>query len=549
MKKLTSILLIAALFLLPILARGLWFYRGIYLPKEKVQIPDFASFTIPEPPVSTPSAATSMVNRTTEGAPAPVIMFDMLHSNLVSLSEIEPLTHLLAQAGARVINNNANFTLAQQLKAVDSFVVISPTYAFLPEELAAVQQFVEHGGRLLVITDPTRSYSMYGYYDYYTVSSVTPVDIANLLLDPWQIAFANDYVYNLTENEGNFRNIIFTDLAQNELTTSVSRLIFYSAHSLSSAPNPIITGDDEMLSSDTDTGGGLPVAAIDPSGQVLAIGDMSFMTSPYSSVADNAVFLRNLANFLTSSTRQHDLTSFPYVFTQPVQFLMSESYRLDTEKVGVISSAQRGLSMMNIKMEIAEKPQPGFDLLIAGTYADAQKEELAAMLEPFELVFEDGEGGEGFDSYDYWNWDSTPTPYVPLSGDEATPTPVQPLDMQSTPTPVAPFGSESNLFDLTATPTPYSEYDYSWDSYDDSGDETEWTGTITVPGLGKVESTGNGLILFHASGDANQLVLLASSESALNSLALLLTTGDLTNCVVQPEIAVCALGYYSDYSY
>src|ERR1035437_7419052 len=92
-----SRLLIAAFFLvLPLLARTLWYYQGIYHRTTPVATPNYASMTASQPILATPVVDT----RTSPVDSA--ILVDMAHNNLFSLSEIEPLTHFLENDGARL---------------------------------------------------------------------------------------------------------------------------------------------------------------------------------------------------------------------------------------------------------------------------------------------------------------------------------------------------------------------------------------------------------------------------------------------------------------
>jgi hypothetical protein len=64
-------------------------------------------------------------------------------------------------------------------------------------------------------------------------------------------------------------------------------------------------------------------------------------------------------------------------------------------------------------------------------------------------------------------------------------------------------------------------------------------GSVTVPGLGKLPVKGVGLILFIPATDQNTLVLLADSVSELKELSGYISSGSLSGCTVQGQIAVC----------
>ncbi len=48
-------------------------------------------------------------------------------------------------------------------------------------------------------------------------TGISGVDVANLLLEPYDAAFVDDYLYDMTTNEGNYRNVIFSEFSGHEL--------------------------------------------------------------------------------------------------------------------------------------------------------------------------------------------------------------------------------------------------------------------------------------------------------------------------------------------
>lgn len=469
--KPTRILIALLFLLLPLAARTLWFYQGIYRRAAPVATPDYAALAIPRPQIATPAVHAAVK---TEGAP--VVLFDMTHSNSFTLSEIETLTRSLTERGAQVELTDYTQLLSQQLKTADSYVIIAPTVQFSPAEILAVSHFVQNGGRLLAIADPTRNYTLSYYYGYYA-SSMTSVDILNQVLAPYRITFSDDYLYNLVENEGNFRNVITRQLTKAPLTEKLNELVFYSAHSLKTDQLSLIGGGSNTRSSLTDQSGSLTIAASAREGQILALGDLTFMTLPYIQVADNHQLTLNIANFLSDGSRPHDLQDFPYLFSRPVTILAGSNKPLDKDQINFLSKVQRSLSATNVSIDLADKPLPGNDLLVIGTYD--QKEKLAEFLAPFDLQF--------------------------------------------------PGAMPAENSELSATPTPYP--DDTSGAY--SGD------TIGVPGFGRLALDGVGLLLYDARPERNTLILLAKTFEAINGLADLFSIADLSGCTVQQRIAVC----------
>jgi hypothetical protein len=72
--------------------------------------------------------------------------------------------------------------------------------------------------------------------------------------------------------------------------------------------------------------------------------------------------------------------------------------------------------------------------------------------------------------------------------------------------------------------------------------------TVIIPGLGRFSAAGTGMLLFSREGGKNRLILLADTQDNLNSLMNVLSSGDLSSCVQQGQIAICSLGSGSAYA-
>jgi hypothetical protein len=479
-------LIIAVIMLLvPLAARTLWFYQGTYQRTEPVATPDYLSYTLPKVQISTPLPAPAVAN-----PGKPVVLFDLHHDNLFFLSDVAPLTHVIEQLGGRFEVVESAKTLDDQLKYASSLAVIVPTIEFSTTEILTIQHFVERGGHLLVITDPTLNFGGGASAN----PPVSSVEVANLLLDSYDISFNDDYVYNLDTNEGNFRHVIFSQFAKDPLTQSLSKVVFFSTHSIKTGQTALIKGDAHSLSSLTDTGGGLVTAAASQQGKVLAIGNMTFLTNPYYQVADNQQLVLNIGKFLISQPQTLDLTEFPHLLSHPVTLLVPSSGPINQSLLSALSSAQTGFQGLNLAASLSPKPIDGSDLVIFASMPVDKAYQ--SYIDPFKLVF---------------TKEAPPT---------ATPTP----DLGLT-TPEAGGGVPSNFPTLPSPSNPSS----ALVSY------------VTVPGFGKFATNGLGLVLFAPGKDRNTLLFLAGSESDLNNLAGLISSGSLQDCVVQGQVAVCNL--------
>ena len=157
MKKNMLWIALAAL-IIPALARGLWFYRGIP-QRPEIATPDYQALTISQPPLKTPDPARTEDIKQTSG----VVLFDFAHANQYQASEVQSLKEAIAKRGGQIESITDATLLEYKLKYASTYVVISPTIAFTDGELRIVQDYVKRGGRLLVFTDATRGVV---YYDY-----------------------------------------------------------------------------------------------------------------------------------------------------------------------------------------------------------------------------------------------------------------------------------------------------------------------------------------------------------------------------------------------
>ena len=460
--KTSRILIALGVLLTPILLRTLWFHQGFFIRNKPVVTPEYQAIQMPEPDRSTP-VPVEEVKRS--GA---IVLVDIAHENLYSLSEIEPFTQAIYDLGGLLKVNTSDKDLSEALKSADAYVVIAPTYSFSDYEIQAVKDFVARGGRLLVIADPTRDYSMYGYVFGNSASMLESVNLSNQLLKPFGISFNEDYLYNQEKNEGNFRNIILEDMPEDPLTDGVTRLAFYSTHSLITDGQPLLTADKETRSSLDDMGGGLAVAATAENGNVMVFGDFNFLSQHYYQSADNQVLMKNLAWKLVRSSRNLNLMDFPHLFRRTVSLVIKKDATLDQETLDTISSLQDTLKSMNINMLLTDEPGGSTDLILMGTFDE--REALKDYLTSFNLRFSGDMDEAGEET-------TIPEPTLEGSSPAAT--------QEPTSQPSIGLGSKEL---------------YSPGSW------------IEAPGFQRLSAEGIGLVLYRSTTSQNILILLAEDN-------------------------------------
>ena len=371
---------------LPVLLRVLWYFPGFVFPRA-IATPDYTSMKMPEAPVSTPHAAEVKQAGGT-------VVIDYAHSNQFQLSEIQSLTDSLTQRGGHFVLNSDPTTLAGQLKSASSYVVISPSLPFTPAELSLVEGFVGRGGRLAVFTDATRGVLSYDFLGN-PVANLPDVVAANPLLEPFGISVNSDYLYDLDHNEGNFRNVFMTISGKSVLTSGVARVAFYGVHSLETlSGSALLVGGGTTLSSSTDAlpadqaEKGWPAAVISKDGNVLALGDFTFLSAPYDAVADNAVLISNIADFLLSSSRGIALADYPFLFRgSSVSLLPTSKVQMTAEITGGLSKLQAEFAATGVELKVVEQAPSKGDLIVLGTYSPT--DDLDGYIKSFGLTADD----------------------------------------------------------------------------------------------------------------------------------------------------------------
>ncbi len=422
-----------------------------------------------------------------------LVLLDKAHDNNFTLEDIAYLDGRLAARGVELLPFDGG-DLSLSLRTVNAYIVITPLSEFTAEEILAVSGFVDRGGRLLLVGDPTRFNLVFDEEDIFGLDPTflaDPIPL-NSLANEFDISFNGDYLYNTKENEGNFRNIILRQggFAENGLVAGVDKLAFYSTHSLQvgSTGEALITADDDTWSSTTDRPGGLVLAAVSQGGQVLALGDIHFMTQPYFTVYDNGRFIAQIADFLAQSTgRRLVLSDFPYFFHNPVNLVYTGGPELGPDAFDEIIALQNAFSRVDRDLSLAAEPQDDADVLYLGLYNQA--DEVAKLLEGADITF---------------------LIDPPIEAESEIPAEDLPEDDQA------------------------------------AAVEEETAVRLIQSTLGDIQMSGTALILLDESEDQRRVIILAASNEGLGNtvnrlLNLIPLNADyaLSDCLIQANLALC----------
>ena len=331
-----------------------FFYRGGYDPPPSANV-TFQQLSPPAVPMG--PYVEHPASRTTGG----LFLVDAIHKNAFTEREIAMLRSRVANRGYDVefVGNfdtvdepDRLLQLEVKLRRADSFLVILPRVEYSEAEANLVERFVMKGGKLLLISDPTR-----------------PQEI-NSLAERFGLNFQPDYLYNQIEYDLNFQHIFVREFQPEELTTGLDAIVLYTAGSILSAGPGLAFADDNTKSSMGETSDGLYPLAWGNSRNVLSVGDLTFMIPPHNSLLDNDRLVSNIADYLTESSREFDLADFPHFFdggvTNGVDILLGQPTLLDSG-----TKLKMGLSDHGISSNIRGIEDLSRDTVFLGLYEDA----------------------------------------------------------------------------------------------------------------------------------------------------------------------------------
>ncbi len=280
--------------LVVILGRGLFYHSGFYQAPPS-ELPSYEHIAVPV----APSTEFSDVYEKGEG----IILIDLAHDNAFDKEELNVLILRLVSRGLTIKfltpedelekellgeEDDKEEVLEEELPGADAFIVVCPQLEFSKEEGETIDKFVNNGGKLLLIADPTRS------------SQINSISLQ------FGLIFEVDYLYNIKENDANYKNIFVAEFKETEITKNIEKIALYTAGSISSAEAGIAFVDENTFSSVIETRQRLSPMAQAQESKVLAIYDLTFMTEPYNGILDNNQLIANIADWLATPAEEEE---------------------------------------------------------------------------------------------------------------------------------------------------------------------------------------------------------------------------------------------------
>ena len=412
---------------------------------------------------------------------AGMVLIDFAHANNFIPEELAELAAKINDRGHRVEYLTSAANLEAQLRGADAFIILAARQSYMPEEIRALQRYVARGGRLLLVADPIRN------RDINDMNSVATV---------FGVVYQDDYLYNVTENAGNYLDVIIRDFADTALADDVESIVFFTAHAVRVASGGIAFGDEQTYASKSESPGNQVVVAQTANGQVLALPDMTFLTAPYNSFADNDQFINNITDWLVSAQRSYILPDHPYYLGPAAHIVFADTF-LFNRQIHHALNLRAWLNQLGIDAHLRDALDPAVNAVTIGLYEHVDYE--------LDLLLKD----EGVAVTNLL--DPIPPGTDPHAIPSATPPPPTPPQDAPSPTPTA-----------EGTPSPrFVE------------------GQVYLAGVGSFERAGTTLFHLHREGDVYRLIVLATDETALASGLTTLAGGALDACILTDYTALC----------
>ncbi len=303
------------------------------------------------------------------------VLIDLAHHNNLTRNDLIPLQSRLEARGVTVAFFDGDVTLRYALYQATALVVLAPSVPFTDVEQKAIAAFVQDGGRLFLAADPTRPVLSADTTDAETAAffPTSAVPAINSVANLFTVTYFDDYLYNLAENVGNYRNVALAPAdARTPLTQEVETVVFFATHSMRSTGTALFK-DDAAIASTVRTGEtDLPAAVITADERVLALGDVTFLTAPYHTIADNDRFLSHIADWLAEDTRvRNALEDFPYLFSQQtIDLVQLSGDRIDPRLIAKGGTLQTYFTETGRSLAIRTDVVPDHDALLLGLFSD-----------------------------------------------------------------------------------------------------------------------------------------------------------------------------------
>lgn len=227
------------------------------------------------------------------------LVVDLSHGNMVSWWSLDALLAELAQRNVTAGFYDAWSEVEGALRDAVCLVVAAPTRPYSEAEVKRIEEFVRKGGILLLLFDPS--------YEYIGPQGLSNFVVApiNSLAASFGITFSYGFLYSESDYYGIYRNVRVREFSNSTLFKGVGEIVLFTAAAVRTRHAAAWTANT-TYSSAAEVQSRYAVVAVAKvgNGTVVAIGDITIFSEPYCRVADNHLFISNLADMVASSLRR-----------------------------------------------------------------------------------------------------------------------------------------------------------------------------------------------------------------------------------------------------
>ncbi len=432
-----------------------------------------------------------------------VVVIDYTHDNAFFIEEMNSLLSRIVSRGfsyevvfdPEFVEEAEEGALIDKLSYAKALILPLPRAEYSAEEIDAIEQFVERGGNVLIMGDPTRT---------------VIVEALNSIAGSFGIIFANDYLYSLENNDNNYRNVVYSNFGTSPLTNGLEEVVLYASSSVQAPGHEIIMGDETTFSSTSEGGRETASAVLTTNDQVLAIGDLTFLSEPYSAVESNGIFINNIADFLTEAQPEYRIRDFPVYLNTNVDIVFDDSLVFNSQFEDAVA-LKEFLEGTERRVDFTNEISSTNDIIYVSRF-DKDLSAIAPYLEEANIALLDPNG----EAEELLEETEEVEETQETSGEAAQDALVLADDEET----------DSGLFAPVSDTPPDDE-------------ERFVAGRIQIEGIGELERGGTSLFYLHQAGDRNILIVLSDTADTNADAFDLLLNGGLGDCQAAPQIAVC----------
>lgn len=233
-----------------------------------------------------------------------VVLFDRSHGNRFGEADVGPLVGAIDSAGGEVRFTGLSNGFEQGLDAADVLVIADPGSQYGQSEVDAIEQFVDDGGRVVILGEPNRRVvESQGLQAELATRGARLTTVASR----FGISFGTQYLYDMENNDGNFKDVVVSPPTgvDESATAGVERVALYTPTAVQANGGTVLLRTSRTAERGNDEPDrAYPVAVRSRGGGVIAVGDKTFLSEDYYAVADNEVFVQRLVEFMAGANHR-----------------------------------------------------------------------------------------------------------------------------------------------------------------------------------------------------------------------------------------------------